>query len=66
MSALYLPSCPFQPVIGCDPNLRMNLETFFRLDYPKVRELGLVSQSVTECGESLCVPLAVCNTSEGL
>ena len=42
-TATCLLSCPFQPVIGCDPHLRMNLETFFQLDYPKVSELGVVS-----------------------
>ena len=48
---------PFQPVVGCDPNLRMNLETFFRLDYPKVSALGVGSWELVTGSIALREPL---------
>jgi len=38
-------SVTLQPVVGCDPNLKTNLEGFFRLNYPKVSCLRYRSET---------------------
>ena len=50
-----------QPIIGYDSNLRVNLETFFRLDYPKVCVCVCVCMCVCVCVRMcVCMCVRVC------
>ena len=33
------PLVSHQPIIGCDPHMKSNLETFFQIQYPKASSI---------------------------